>query len=268
LDATGPFVSFVSFVVKRTSRLTQAPPFYKAGATVDGVDMKTLGLLGGMSSESTAIYYRLLNEGVNARLGGLSAAKLILWSFDFADIAARQSAGDWDGLAASLAEAARRLEAAGAEAVMICANTMHKMADEVQAAIGVPVLHIADATAQAIKTTPSRRPAFLATRYSMEQDFIRGRLRERFDIETLIPDEPARIELHRIIYDELCLGVVKPESKAAFRGMVDALRRQGADGVILGCTELGLVLTQAEIDLPVFDTALIHVTAGVDFALR
>jgi aspartate racemase len=230
--------------------------------------MKTLGLLGGMSSESTAIYYRLLNEGVNARRGGLSAAKLILWSFDFADVAARQTAGDWDGLTRMLADAASALERTGADAVMICANTMHKMADEVQAVIGVPLLHIADATGAAIQVTASRRPALLATRYTMEQDFISGRLLDRFGIDALIPGEVDRIELHRIIYEELCKGVVKPESKAAFLAMIADLRAQGADGVILGCTELGLVLSQDEMDIPVFDTAVIHAQAGVDFALR
>jgi aspartate racemase len=230
--------------------------------------MKTLGLLGGMSSESTAIYYRLLNEGVNARQGGLAAAKLILWSFDFADVAARQTAGDWDGLTRMLADAASALERAGADAVMICANTMHKMADQVQAAIGVPLLHIADATGAAIQATVSRRPALLATRYAMEQDFISGRLLDRFGIDALIPGEVDRIELHRIIYEELCKGVVKPESKTAFLAIIADLRAQGADGVILGCTELGLMLTQAEMDIPVFDTAVIHAQAGVDFALR
>jgi len=230
--------------------------------------MKTLGLLGGMSSESTAIYYRLLNEGVNARLGRLAAAKLILWSFDFSDIAARQTAGDWDGLTRMLADAAGALERAGADAVMICANTMHKMADEVQAAIGVPLLHIADATGEAILATPSRRPALLATRYTMEQDFIKGRLLDRFGVDAIIPNERDRIELHRIIYEELCLGVVKPASKAIFLGMIAELRGQGADGVILGCTELGMILTQDEMDIPVFDTALIHVGAAVDFALQ
>jgi len=230
--------------------------------------MKTLGLLGGMSSESTAIYYRLLNEGVNARLGRLAAAKLILWSFDFSDIAARQTAGDWDGLTRMLADAAGALERAVADAVMICANTMHKMADEVQAAIGVPLLHIADATGEAILATPSRRPALLATRYTMEQDFIKGRLLDRFGVDAIIPNERDRIELHRIIYEELCLGVVKPASKAIFLGMIAELRGQGADGVILGCTELGMILTQDEMDIPVFDTALIHVGAAVDFALQ
>ena len=181
--------------------------------------MKTLGLLGGMSSESTAIYYRLLNEGVNARRGGLSAAKLILWSFDFADVAARQTAGDWDGLARMLADAASALERAGADAVMICANTMHKMADQVQAAIGVPLLHhIADATGAAIQATASRRPALLATRYTMEQDFISGRLLDRFGIDALIPVEADRIDLHRIIYEELCKGVVKPGVRTAVPG--------------------------------------------------
>jgi aspartate racemase len=230
--------------------------------------MKTLGLLGGMSSESTAIYYRLLNAGVNARLGGLASAKLILWSFDFADISARQSAGDWAGLTRILADAAGALERAGADAVMICANTMHKMADEVQAAVAIPVLHIADATAEAISATASRRPALLATRYTMEQDFIIGRLRDRFGLDVMIPDEADRIELHRIIYEELCVGVVKPASKAAFLALTAKLRAAGADAVILGCTELGLLLTQDEIDLPVFDTALLHARAGVDFALQ
>jgi len=228
--------------------------------------MKTLGLLGGMSSESTAIYYRLLNEGVNARLGGLAAAKLILWSFDFADISARQTAGDWAGLTRTLADAAAALERAGAEAVMICANTMHKMADAVQAEIGVPLLHIADATGAAIQASSSRRPALLATRYTMEQNFIRDRLLDRSGVETLIPDEADRLELHRIIYEELCLGVVTASSKAAFLAMIAKLRADGADGVILGCTELGLLLTQD--DIPVFDTAILHAQAGVDFALQ
>jgi len=230
--------------------------------------MKTLGLLGGMSSESTAIYYRLLNEGVNARLGGLAAAKLILWSFDFADISARQTAGDWAGLTRTLADAAAALERAGAEAVMICANTMHKMADAVQAEIGVPLLHIADATGAAIQASSSRRPALLATRYTMEQNFIRDRLLDRSGVETLIPDEADRLELHRIIYEELCLGVVTASSKAAFLAMIAKLRADGADGVILGCTELGLLLTQDQIDIPVFDTAILHAQAGVDFALQ
>ena len=230
--------------------------------------MKTLGLLGGMSSESTAIYYRLLNEGVNARLGGLAAAKLILWSFDFADISARQTAGDWAGLTRTLADAAAALERAWAEAVMICANTMHKMADAVQAEIGVPLLHIADATGAAIQASSSRQPALLATRYTMEQNFIRDRLLDRSGVETLIPDEADRLELHRIIYEELCLGVVTASSKAAFLAMIAKLRADGADGVILGCTELGLLLTQDQIDIPVFDTAILHAQAGVDFALQ
>ena len=230
--------------------------------------MKTLGLLGGMSSESTAIYYRLLNEGVGARLGGLASAKLIVWSFDFSDIAARQAAGDWAGLARMLADAAGALERAGADAVMICANTMHKMADQVQAAIGVPLLHIADATGAAIQATSSRRPALLATRYTMEQDFISGRLRDRFGVDAAIPDEVDRTELHRIIYEELCRGVIMAPSKAAFLAMIAKLRANGADGVILGCTELGLVLTQDETDIPVFDTAVLHAKAGVDFALQ
>jgi aspartate racemase len=230
--------------------------------------MKTLGLIGGMSSESTATYYKLLNEGVNRRVGGIASASLIVWSFDFAPIAAAQSAGEWDGLTLKLADAARRLEAAGADAVMICANTMHKMADAVQAAIGVPLLHIADATAAAIAATPSRRPALFATRYVMEQDFIKSRLKDRFGLDVLIPGEADRAALHRIIFEELVVGVARPESKAAFAAMVERLGAAGADGVILGCTELGMLMTQAETDLPVFDTALIHAQAGIDFALQ
>jgi aspartate racemase len=167
-----------------------------------------------------------------------------------------------------LADAAGALERAGADAVMICANTMHKMAGEVQHAIGIPLLHIADATGEAIRATPSRRPALLATRYTMEQDFISGRLLDRYGIDVVVPKERDRIELHRIIYDELCLGVVNPKSKTAFLAMIEDFRGEGADGVILGCTELGMLLTQAEMDIPVFDTALIHVRAAVDFALQ
>jgi len=230
--------------------------------------VKTLGLIGGMSWESTTLYYQLLNRMARDRLGGQHSAKLILWSVDFAPVAAMQSAGLWDEATSLMVDAARRLETAGAEAIVICANTMHKMADAVQAEIGVPLLHIADATGAAIQASSSRRPALLATRYTMEQNFIRDRLLDRSGVETLIPDEADRLELHRIIYEELCLGVVTASSKAAFLAMIAKLRADGADGVILGCTELGLLLTQDQIDIPVFDTAILHAQAGVDFALQ
>ena len=230
--------------------------------------MKTLGLIGGMSWESTAIYYRLLNEGTKARLGGLSSTPLLLWSFDFADIAQCQSAGDWDRLAAMMADAAKRLQKAGADALLICTNTMHKLAPDVEAAVTIPLIHIADATAAAIKATSSSRPVLLATRYTMEQDFYKGRLARGHDIVPMVPDEAGRTLVHRVIYEELCKGVVLPESKAAYLSLISELRQQGADGVILGCTEVCMLIGQDDTDLPVFDTSAIHVDAALDFAIH
>src|SRR6188472_1123787 len=177
--------------------------------------MKTLGLIGGMSWESTAIYYRLLNDGAKARLGGLHSAPLLLWSFDFAEIAAHQAAGNWDQLASLMIDAAECLEGGGADALVICTNTMHKLATDVSAAVQIPVIHIADATAKAIKATPSRRPLLLATRYTMEQDFYKGRLKQH-GITALVPDDTDRDLVHRIIYEELCKGEVRPESKESY----------------------------------------------------
>ncbi|MEJ1157704.1 aspartate/glutamate racemase family protein [Prosthecomicrobium sp. N25] len=229
--------------------------------------MKTLGLIGGMSWESTAIYYRLLNEGARDRLGGLASAEILLWSFDFRGIAERQAAGDWAGLGRMMVEAGRRLEAGGAAALVICTNTMHKLAPEVEAGVGIPLVHIADATAAAILATPCRRPALLATRYTMEQDFYRGRLADRHGIACVVPDEADRALVHRVIYEELCRGIVKPESKAAYLEVVGRLRRAGADGVIFGCTEVGMILQQADLDVPAFDTTAIHAAAALDVAL-
>lgn len=228
--------------------------------------MRTLGLIGGISWESTAIYYRLLNGEVRDRLGGLHSAKLALWSVDFADIAARQTAGEWDSLTETMIDAARRLEQAGAEAIVICANTMHKMADAVQAGISVPVLHVADATAEAILAAGSRKPILLATRYTMEQAFYRDRLAAK-GVDSLIPDAEGRDRVHAIIYDELCQGVVRPQSKAVLLAEIERLRAQGADGVILGCTELGMILSADDLDIPVFDTTVIHARRAVAFAL-
>ena len=228
--------------------------------------MRALGLIGGVSWESTAIYYRLLNTMTRERLGGLHSARLILWSVDFADIAARQSAGEWDSLTASMVDAARRLEAAGAEAVVICANTMHKMADEVAAAVGVPLLHVADATAQAVRAAGSARPILLATRYTMEQAFYRDRL-EANGVTAVIPDQAGRDRVHAIIYDELCQGIVRPESKAVLLDEIARLRGRGGDGVIMGCTELGMILSAGDLDIPVFDTTVLHARRAVDFAL-
>jgi aspartate racemase len=229
--------------------------------------MKTLGLIGGMSWESTAIYYRLLNEGAKQRLGGLHSAPLVLWSVDFADIEARQALGDWEGLGALMVAAGRRLEAAGAEALVICTNTMHKLVPDVERAVSIPVIHIADATAAAIRATSARRPALLATRYTMEQDFYRGRLRDRHGIDAIIPDERGRAVVHRVIYQELCRGIIDPASKQAYLDEVGRLRDAGADGLILGCTEVGMILSQDDFDFPVFDTTAIHAAAALDFAI-
>jgi len=230
--------------------------------------MKTLGLLGGMSWESTAIYYRLLNEIVRGRLGGLHSAKLLLWSFDFAEIAERQHAGDWQGAGVLLAEAARKLEAAGAEGLVICTNTMHKLADEVRAAVSIPLIHIADATAVAVTAAGVRRPALLATRFTMEQDFYKGRLADRYGLQPVVPDQAGRDMVHRVIYDELCQGIVSGDSKAQYIDEIARLRRdEKIDGVIMGCTEITMLIGQPDFDIPVFDTTRLHAEAAVEFAL-
>lgn len=229
--------------------------------------MRLLGLIGGMSWESTALYYRHLNELTRERLGGLHSARLLLWSVDFAEIAALQHDGRWDEAGERLAEAAARLEGAGAEALVLCTNTMHKLADRLQAAVGIPLLHIADATGEAIVAAGCKRPALLATRFTMEQPFYAGRLRERFGLDPQVPDEAGRTEIHRIIYEELCRGVVTATSREAVLGHIDRLRRQGADCVILGCTELTMLLGPEHVDLPLFDTTRLHAEAAVAFAL-
>jgi aspartate racemase len=225
--------------------------------------VKTLGLLGGMSWESTVSYSQSLNRMVRDRLGGLHSAPLLIWSADFAPIAAMQAAGEWDQATALLVRAARALEQAGAQALMICANTMHKMADEVQAAVDVPLIHVADVTAAAIGRTACRRPLLLATRFTMEQAFYRDRLASQ-GLQAVIPDAPDRMELHRIIYEELVRGVFEPAAKQTILRMVD---KADADGVIFGCTEIGLIIGQDDLALPAFDTTELHARAGVDFAL-
>lgn len=226
--------------------------------------MRVVGLLGGMSAESTTLYYQAMNRLVRERLGGLHSAELLMWSVDFAPIATMQADGDWQGAGEVLAQAARRLEGAGAEAILICANTMHIVADQVQAAVGVPVLHIADATAAAVKAAGCARPLLLATRFTMEKAFYRDRLKGQ-GIEALVPDQADRDRLHAIIYDELCQGIISPASKAQVLAMV--ARAEGADSVIFGCTEVGLLLSPDDLALPVVDTALVHAAAAVDFAL-
>jgi aspartate racemase len=226
--------------------------------------MRTLGVLGGMSWESTAVYYRLLNQGVAARLGGLHSAQLLLHSVDFAPVAAAQATGDWHRLADQLAAAAHALVAAGAQGLLLATNTMHRLAARVEHVAGVPLLHIADATGQALVKAGVRRAGLLGTRFTMEDaTVVVDRLRQRFGIEVDVPAPPARTTLHRVIYDELCRGHIEPASRAALVAIIDGLRAGGADAVILGCTEIGLLVDAACSPLPVFDTTVLHAAAAV-----
>ncbi|NYD91064.1 aspartate racemase [Sphingomonas melonis] len=229
--------------------------------------MRMIGLIGGMSWESSAAYYRLLNEGARARLGPTASARCLLWSFDFAEIEALQHAGDWDGLTARMVDAARRLEAAGAELLLICTNTMHRMAPAVQGAVGVPLVHIADATAERIVAAGLRRVGLLGTAFTMEQDFYKGRLRDAFGLEVIVPEAADRATVHRIIYDELVAGRVEPASRDAYRAVIARLVASGAEAVILGCTEIMLLVGQEDSPVPVFDTTALHAAAALDRAL-
>lgn len=226
--------------------------------------MRMLGVLGGMSWTSTAAYYRGLNEGVAARLGGHHSARLLLHSVDFEPVVRAQHAGDWDVATTVLTDAARGLAAGGAEAMLLATNTMHKVADAVQDAAGVPLLHIADPTADALIADGRRTVALLATRFTMEQDFYAGRLRER-GLDVLVPSEDDRATVHRVIYDELVHDVVREESRAEYVSVVERLAGRGADAVILGCTEIGLLLGPGDGVLPQYDTTALHVGAGVDW---
>jgi len=228
--------------------------------------VKTLGLIGGMSAESTTVYYQTLTRLVRARLGGLHSAELILRSLDFAPIAELQAKDDWDATGVILAQAARELESAGARAVLICANTMHLNYDQVAAAVSAPVIHIADATARALAPLGVRRPLLLATRFTMEKPFYRERLAS-FGIEAAIPDQADRDRLHAIIFDELVVGEIRSSSKAEVLAMYARARAAGCDGVIFGCTEIGLLVSPDDFDAPAIDTAVAHCQAAVDFAL-
>ncbi|MEM8807181.1 MAG: aspartate/glutamate racemase family protein [Cyanobacteria bacterium P01_G01_bin.38] len=229
--------------------------------------MKTIGLIGGMSWESTATYYQLLNELARQQLGGLHSAELLLWSFDFAEIEALQAVEDWTTATARMVEAAQRLAAGGAECLLICTNTMHKMADAVQTAVGIPLLHIADATAVAVQQAGLSRVGLLGTRYTMEQPFYKGRLTEKYGLDVLIPEEPGRTQIHDIIYDELCQGIIRDKSKQQYRSVIELLLHQGAEGIILGCTEIGLLIQQEDVAVSVFDTTSIHAAAALEFAM-
>jgi aspartate racemase len=229
--------------------------------------MKMIGLLGGMSWESTALYYRLLNEGVKRALGGHHSAKIALVSVDFGPIKALQHAGDWDGAGAALARAARQVEAAGADLLLICTNTMHKVADRIAAAISIPILHLADATAQRIKRAGHRRVGLLGTKFTMAQDFYKGRLRDAHGLEVLVPDEASQRLVHDVIYDELCLGTINERSRAEYQRIIGELRDAGAEAIIEGCTEITLLIGPEHSALPLFDTTAIHAEEAVAVAL-
>lgn len=229
--------------------------------------MKRIGLLGGMSWESTVTYYQMINEAVKRRLGGLHSAELVLYSVDFAEIEKCQAEGDWERSGEILGEAAAALERAGAEMILICTNTMHKVAPQIQANIQVPLVHIAEATADELNRRGIRRAALLGTKYTMTQDFYKVKLVEA-GIEVLVPDEADMETVNDVIYQELCLGEIRAESKEKFLAIIRRLESQGAEGVILGCTEIGLLVKQEDVELPVFDTTLIHGEKAVEMALE
>jgi aspartate racemase len=229
--------------------------------------MRTIGLIGGMSWESTAVYYRRLNEQVRTQLGGLNSADILMRSINFDAIVSLQKQGRWDEASDVLATIARELEEAGAGCLLICTNTMHKLADGVQSAVSIPLLHIADVTGEAVKAAGLRRPLLLATRYTMEQDFYVARLRDGFGLDPVIPDADDRAIIHDIIFDELCQGVVRDESRQKYLDAIARGKARGADGVILGCTEICLLVGPQHIDLPVFDSTMLHADAALAFSM-
>ena len=230
--------------------------------------MKTLGLIGGMSWESTVPYYRMINEHVKQQLGGLHSATLFLYSVDFYEIEKLQMAGDWQQAGEILGNAANALARAGAEVIVVCTNTMHKVADDIERIGGLPLLHIADATAEKIKGQGLRKIGLLGTRFTMEQDFYRGRLQDIHQIEVVTPDEADRAIVHRIIYEELCLGIVNDASREEYRQIIAKLELQGVEGIILGCTEITLLVGAEDASVPVFDTTAIHALAAAEFSLK
>ncbi|QBQ97857.1 aspartate/glutamate racemase family protein [Paraburkholderia pallida] len=230
--------------------------------------MKTIGVIGGMSWESSAEYYRLLNRYAKARLGGHHNARSLMTTVDFAEVEALQRAGDWDALGVQMAQAAAQLERGGADLALLATNTMHRVCASIEAAISIPFLHIADPTGAALRAAGVTRVGLLGTRYTMEQDFYVGRLREVHGIEALVPDERERMDVHRIIYDELCHGIVEAESRGTYQRVIEALAARGAQAVILGCTEITLLISSKDSALPVYDTTALHAQAAVDWALE
>ena len=231
--------------------------------------MKTIGLIGGMSWESTAAYYRLVNEGIKQHLGGLHSAKIVLYSVDFQEIEHLQRAADWQAAGESLAYAAQAIERAGADCVLIATNTMHKVAPMVESTTQIPLLHIADATAQSIQKAGLQKVGLLGTRFTMEQDFYKNRMTERYGIDVVVPNEAERQVVHQIIYEELCLGQIKDESRAQYRQIIhNMVERDAVEAVILGCTEISLLVGESDSPVPLFDTTAIHAQAAVEFALN
>ncbi|MFY0736353.1 aspartate/glutamate racemase family protein [Aurantimonas sp. NFXS3] len=229
--------------------------------------MRTIGLIGGMSWESSVEYYRILNQGVRDRLGPTASARCLLWSFDFSEIEALQHRGDWDELTARLVEAARKLETAGADILLICTNTMHRMAPAIEAAVQVPLLHIADPTAERIKAAGLQKVGLLGTAFTMEQDFYKGRLAERHGLNVLVPNSEDRATIHRVIYEELVAGQIVDASRDAYRAVIARLVDAGAQSVILGCTEIMLLVRPEDSTVPLFDTTALHAHAAIEMAL-
>ncbi|MGF6720661.1 aspartate racemase [Paraburkholderia sp. GAS41] len=230
--------------------------------------MKTIGIIGGMSWESSSEYYRLLNRHAKTRLGGHHNASSLLLTVDFATVEAHQRAGDWDALGEQMANAARQLERGGADLVILATNTMHKVCASIEQAIAIPFLHIADPTGNALRAAGIERVGLLGTRYTMEQSFYTGRLQERYALDTLTPNEADRGEVHRIIYDELCHGVIRDDSRQVYQRVIADLAARGAQAVILGCTEITLLIKPEHVALPVFDTTALHAQAAVDWAIE
>lgn len=228
--------------------------------------MKTIGLLGGMSWESTVDYYRAINECVRKTLGGLHSAQIVMYSVDFEPIEKLQHAGDWEGMAGILIKAAQRIELAGADFLLICTNTRHKVAQEVEEAIQIPLLHIADATAETLVNDGISIVGLLGTAFTMEQEFYKKRLENNFDLKVVIPSKEDRHTVHSVIYQELCMGKIEGNSKAEYLRIIEALERQGAEAVILGCTEIGMLVSQADTEVRLYDTTAIHAEKAVEFA--
>lgn len=229
--------------------------------------MKTLGLIGGMSWESSLEYYRLVNEGVKSQLGGLHSSRLIMYSVDFAEVEILQSEGRWEEAAQMMIDAAQALQRGGADGLLICTNTMHKSAPQVEAAVSIPLIHIADAAGAAVHKNGIQKIGLLGTRFTMEEDFIVGRLASRYNLDVIVPNREDRDVIHRVIYDELCLGLVKDSSRQAYIEIIQRLQTRGAAGVILGCTEIGLLVRPQDSPLPLFDTTLLHAQAAVTWQL-